>query len=82
MFEFKFLRDKDGLMNCQKCPRRFLTKIVLQKHITNDHKNENVTQLDQILQTSSKIVEGVSKKDTRYEKGSSMSNFSYPSCYC
>ena len=57
------IRDKDGLLKCQYCARRFFTKIVLQNHSTSVHKNDDVvTKLDQLLSTENE--ESASQTDT------------------
>ena len=50
MTELKLYRDiKNGFLKCQNCPRRFITKIGFQNHSTNEHKNDEETQLDKLL---------------------------------
>ena len=74
MSKFDFLRDKDGLFNCKKCSRRFLTKTVLEVHSTNLHKNENVTELAQFIQPPIKIDKSASQKNSGSEKESTICN--------
>ena len=79
MSKFETLRDKDGLLNCQKCSRKFLTKTVLEKHAAYAHKNENAIQVDQLKQPPTKIDESESPKVTPSEKECSLCNLSFSS---
>ena len=33
-------RDEDGFLKCKDCPRRFLTKLMLENHSCNQHKTD------------------------------------------
>ena len=46
--EFEVLRHKDGFFKCEKCPRRFLTKVGFENHSSNQHQKENGTKLDEL----------------------------------
>ena len=37
--------DKDGFLNCNDCPRIFLTEILFENHLFNEHKKETGTKL-------------------------------------
>ena len=40
-------RDKDGLLKCNECPRKFLTKIVFENHSRNQHEKNSETKVDE-----------------------------------
>ena len=61
MTELKLYRDNNGFLKCQNCPRRFLTKIGLQNHSTNEHKNDEETQLDKLLMNTNKKDQSASQ---------------------
>ena len=46
--EFEVLRHKDGFFKCEKCPRRFLTKVGFENHSSNQHQKENGIKLDEL----------------------------------
>ena len=48
--EFEDSRDKDGFLKCKECPRRFLTKLAFENHLSNQHNQEIETKLDQLPQ--------------------------------
>ena len=47
-------RDKDGFLNCNYCPRIFLTEILFKNHLSNEHKRETETKVNQNQQTQTK----------------------------
>ena len=40
-------RDKDGFLKCKDCPRRFLTELMFENHLCNQHKKETEMKLNQ-----------------------------------
>ena len=43
-------RDKDGFLNCNDCPRRYLSEILFVNHLFNEHKKETETKVNQHTQ--------------------------------
>ena len=41
----EFTRDKDGFLKCKVCPRRFLTEIGFENHLSNEHQNVMETKI-------------------------------------
>ena len=39
-------RDKDGFLKCKDCPRRFLTELMFENHLCNQHKKETEMKLN------------------------------------
>ena len=67
MPQIEISRDKDGFLKCQYCPRRFFIKTGFKIHSIEEHKNDNVTQLDQMLRIPPKKDESASQKDNGFE---------------
>ena len=45
--ESELIRDKDGFLNCKDCPRSFLTELMFENHLSNQHKKNMETKLNQ-----------------------------------
>ena len=60
--ESEFTRDKDGLLKCKLCPRRFFTKIGFENHSSNQHQKVTETKLNQNQASETKKNEGSLKK--------------------
>ena len=50
-------RDEDGFLKCKDCPRRFLTKLMLENHSCNQHKTDTEIKPDKIQMLQNKKVE-------------------------
>ena len=66
--EFEILRDQDGLLECEHCPRRFLTKIVLKNHSSNEHKKGTETKANESQESQTKKDESSFQKNVHSEE--------------
>ena len=76
--EFEIVRDKDGFLNCNYCPRIFLTNILFENHLSSQHKKDKETKPDiqHIQQLQTKTDESSIQKNIQFEK-CSLGNFSF-----
>ena len=59
-------RDKDGFLKCNECPRRFLTKVVFEKHSSNQHKTNSETKVDEPAESAA-IKDEISLQEDTFE---------------
>ena len=59
-------RDKDGFLKCNECPRRFLTKVVFEKHSSNQHKTNSETKVDEPAESAA-IKDEISLQEDIFE---------------
>ena len=71
--------DKDGFLKCKDCPRWFFTEIMFENHLTNEHKKERETKLNQNQQSQTKKYEISFPKNTQSEEDFSLGNLSFGS---
>ena len=71
--ESELTRDKDGFLKCKDCPRRFLTELMFENHLCNQHKKETEMKLNQIKYSPTIKVEisFPNKKNARNHLGKS-----------
>ena len=72
-------RDKDGFLKCKDCPRRFLTELMFENHLCNQHKKETEMKLNQIKYSPTIKVEISFPNNTQSEEECSLSNLSFGS---
>ena len=72
-------RDKDGFLNCNYCPRIFLTEILFKNHLSNEHKRETETKVNQNQQTQTKKDEISFPNNSQSEEDCILGNLSFGS---
>ena len=61
-------RDEDGFLKCKDCPRRFLTKLMLENHSCNQHKTDTEIKPDKIQMLQNKKVESDFQTNIKIEE--------------
>ena len=74
--ESELTRDKDGFLKCKDCLRCFLTETMFENHLTNEHKKERETQINQNQHSQTMKDEISFPNNTQSEKDFFLGNLS------
>ena len=66
--ELEISRDKDCLLKCKDCPRKFITKIMFEYHSSTQHKKDTETKPDQLQILQNKKVERDFQTNIQFEE--------------